>query len=181
MVKYSEDGMDYTYSWNDIHQAAQSIALQMYNDSWNPDYIVGIVRDGLPLATILSHMIDTEMWTLNVDGSETNCWMADDAFGVVENQDLYKTRWDINQRKNILVVDSINIDGSKFEWIKKDWQSSCFPNEDYAWKSVWNKNVRFAVMTDVDNCEFQPDYDWHTIHTSCNPVVQYPYEYQLQV
>jgi hypoxanthine phosphoribosyltransferase len=75
--------------------------------------------------------------------------MAEEAFGYVslEEQATLKSRWDISKRKNILVVDDINDTGATFNWIKKDWQSSCLPNEDTAWNSVWAKNVRFAVLT----------------------------------
>ena len=37
--------------------------------------------------------------------------------------------------------------GATFNWIKQDWQSSCFPNEQ-TWDSVWDNNVRFAVITE---------------------------------
>jgi hypoxanthine phosphoribosyltransferase len=75
--------------------------------------------------------------------------MAEEAFGYVspEEQTTLKSRWDISKRKNILVVDDINDTGATFNWIKKDWQGSCLPNEDSAWNSVWGKNVRFAVLT----------------------------------
>ena len=98
------------YSWQDIERACLNIALQMYNDNWRPDYIVGITRGGNIPATILSNMLGVRGEALkvnlrdNTDGeqSETNCWMSEDAFGYVplEDQEIYKTRWDLSRRKN---------------------------------------------------------------------------------
>ena len=152
------------YSWDDVEHMCQQIALQMYKDAWRPDYIVGITRGGNVPATILSNMLGVRCETLKVklrdndpgESCETNCWMADDAFGYVEfeEQEIYKSRWDIKKRKNILVVDDINDTGATFNWIKNDWQSSAFPNEVDAWNSVWGKNVRFAVLTENLSSDF---------------------------
>lgn len=152
-----------TYSWNHLEKAANKIAMQMYKDAWRPDYIVGITRGGLPLATILSHMIDVKMYTLNVSfrdndmGPESNLWMAEDAFGYVNEQEreIYKSRWDVRKRKNILIVDDINDTGTTMNWIMQDWQSGCLPNEDNAWNAVWRDNVRFAVMVENLSSNFE--------------------------
>jgi hypoxanthine phosphoribosyltransferase len=87
--------MDKHYcTYNDVHNAAMDIVLQMYKDGWRPDYIVGINRGGLPLALRISHLLDVTMYTLDVrlrDGSdmgpESNCWMSEDAFGYVYEPD----------------------------------------------------------------------------------------------
>src|SRR6056300_584321 len=98
------------YSWQDIERACLNIALQMYKDNWRPDYIVGITRGGNVPATILSNMLGVRGDALKVSlrdnqggESESNCWMSEDAFGYVdeEQRDLFKTRWDISKRKNI--------------------------------------------------------------------------------
>jgi hypoxanthine phosphoribosyltransferase len=104
--------------------------------------------------------------------------MSDDAFGFVENQEVYKNRWDPTQRKKILIVDDINDTGATFEWLVKDWQSSCFPKERDAWKTVWGKNVRFAVMTENLASEFgQVSYSWHEVNKDEDPIwLVYPYE-----
>jgi hypoxanthine phosphoribosyltransferase len=142
------------YSWNDIQHMCVGISMQMYKDGWRPDYIVGITRGGAIPAVILSHLTGIPMVPLQVslrDGGQcvSDLGMAEEAFGYVspEEQTTLRSRWDISKRKNILVIDDINDTGATFNWIKKDWQGSCLPNEDSAWNSVWSKNVRFAVLT----------------------------------
>ena len=138
------------YSWEDIERQCQSIVNQIARDTWRPDYVVGITRGGNIPATIISHMLGVRCEALKValrDNSEceTNCWMAEDAFGTVHEEN-YNSRWDVDLRKNILVVDDINDTGDTLKWIKQDWQSTCFPNEEHAWGSVWERNVRFATL-----------------------------------
>jgi hypoxanthine phosphoribosyltransferase len=176
------------YSWLDVEKAADSIIRQMYKDNWRPDYIVGITRGGLPLATILSHKLNIRMETLKVklrdlyegESCETNCWMSDDAFGYVDvsEREIIKSRWDTGKRKNILVVDDINDTGATFDWIKQDWQGSCLPDQTEAWNSVWGKNVRFAVMTENVSSKFtETNYFYDEVNKEEDDVwLVYPYE-----
>jgi hypoxanthine phosphoribosyltransferase len=175
------------YSWQDVEDACTNIALQMYNDWWKPDYIVGITRGGNVPATILSNMLSVRGEALKVSlrdsngDSETNCWMSEDAFGYVpeDERETLKSRWDISKRKNILIVDDINDTGATFNWIKEDWMSSCLPNEKEAWESVWHKNVRFATITDNLSSEFdgKVDYSVHEINKAEDDVwLVYPWE-----
>lgn len=179
------------YSWNDVHDAATKIVLQMYHDKWEPDYIVGITRGGLPLALVLSHMLKCRMETLKVklrdaeDGEscETNCWMSEDAFGYVNVLDRdgvwSNVKSDVNKKKNILIVDDINDTGATFNWIKNDWQSSCLPN-DLNWDTVWGGNVRFAVMTENLSSEFSGvNYYYDEVNKAEDDTwLVYPWEYE---
>lgn len=176
------------YSWLEVEKAADKIILQMYKDAWRPDYIVGITRGGLPLATILSHKLNIRMETLKVklrdhyDGEscESNLWMSEEAFGYnyPEESGVTGARWDIKQRKNILIVDDINDTGATFDWIKNDWQSSCLPNQTDAWNSVWGGNVRFAVMTENLSSSFTDvNYYYDEVNKGEDDVwLVYPYE-----
>ena len=179
------------YSWQDIEDACVNIALQMFKDSWMPDYIVGITRGGNVPATILSNMLSVRGEALKVslrdsddgESSESNCWMSEDAFGYVplEDQATYKSRWDIHKRKNILIVDDINDTGATFNWIKEDWQASCLPNASEGWASVWdgqNPNVRFAVITENLSSNFDGvHYYVHEVNKAEEDVwLVYPWE-----
>jgi hypoxanthine phosphoribosyltransferase len=113
-------------------------------------------------------------------GPESNCWMSEDAFGYVdqEEQEIVKCRWDLNKRKNILIVDDINDTGATFNWIKQDWEAGCLPQEDNAWKAVWENNVRFATLTNNDASEFDDvHYTSHEINKAEQDVwLVYPWE-----
>jgi hypoxanthine phosphoribosyltransferase len=174
------------YSWQDVEKMCVQIVTQMYADNWRPDYIVGITRGGNIPATILSNMLGIRCEALKVSlrddsqGPESNLWMAEDAFGYVdlEEQEIVKCRWDLNKRKNILIVDDINDTGATFNWIKKDWEASCLPNEDNAWNSVWANNVRFAALTNNDASDFDDvRYTCHEINKAEEDVwLVYPWE-----
>ena len=160
------------YSWQDIETMCTSIVNQMYTDNWRPDYIVGLTRGGNIPATIISNMTGIRCEALKVSlrddemGPESNCWMAEDAFGYNK------------EPTNILIVDDINDTGATFNWIMKDWQSSCLPGDD-KWQSVWNNNVRFATLTDNLASEFTENcaYTCHEINKSEEDVwLVYPWE-----
>jgi len=160
------------YSWQDIEKMCTSIVNQMYTDNWRPDYIVGLTRGGNVPATIISNMTGIRCEALKVSlrdddsESESNCWMAEDAFGYNK------------EPMNILIVDDINDTGATFNWITKDWQAGCLPGDD-KWQSVWNNNVRFATLTDNLASEFTEHcaYTCHEINKSEEDVwLVYPWE-----
>jgi len=172
------------YSWSDVETMCTDIVLQMYKDNWRPDYIVGLTRGGNIPATIISNMLDVKCEALKVsfrddDDTESNCWMAEDAFGYVplDDQEIYKSRWDISRRKNILVIDDINDTGRTLNWIKQDWQAGCLPKAD-GWNTVWGKNVRFAVFTNNLASEFDDvSYYVHEVNKAEEDVwLVYPWE-----
>lgn len=136
-----------SYTYRDIERMCLKIIRQMNHDNWQPDYVVGITRGGLLPATLISQWYGCDMHTLkvslrngNADNCESNCWMAEHAFGcdLDGNADPYF-------RKRILIVDDINDTGATLNWIQQDWQGLCRPN-DTAWPAIWNKNVRVACL-----------------------------------
>lgn len=171
------------YTWDDMHRAAHAIVIQMYHGNWKPDYVVGINPSGLPLSVMIADMVCTKHYTI-VPFEESNCWMAEDAFGYndPEKTGITGARWDPKLRKNILVVDNINNTGSQFEWIKKDWQSSCLPNEEHAWEAVWRDNVRFATMTNNGMSDFESRYYWENFYQEWDTerCFVYPYQYETR-
>lgn len=131
------------HTWQDVEAQTQEILRQIHQDGWRPDYVVGLTRGGLVPANLISQYLGCRMETLKVslrDGSqqETNCWMAEDAFG-----------YD-NERTNILIVDDINDSGATLNWIRQDWMSSCFATSP-VWDSIWGHNVRVACLYDNES------------------------------
>ena len=172
------------YPHDEIKGAVNELIRQITRDGWRPDYVVGLTRGGLIPAVMLSHYFDVPMHTLkvclrdNID-TETNCWMAEEAFGYIpiNDRDVAKSRWDTKKRRNILIVDDINDSGATFEWIKNDWPSGCLPNQSEAWNSVWGQNVRFAVLIENASSEFDADYVSEVIDKSENDIwCQFPWE-----
>lgn len=175
------------YTWEDIEKMCVHIMRDMYLDNWIPDYIVGITRGGNVPATILSNMLNVPGDALCVSfrdnslANESNCAMAEDAFGYSEiPQDGYYNTTngsDPYKRKKILIIDDINDTGRTFNWIMKDWQESCLPN-DPAWKKIWLNNVRFAVLTENLSSNFEHvSYYCDTVNKAEDDVwLVYPWE-----
>jgi len=172
--------------YNNVNELVHNIIRQITLDSFRPDYVIGITRGGLVPAVLISHYFNIPMHTLKVSlrsspqDTESNCWMAEDAFGYVDlaERDTLKSRWDTKKRKNILIVDDINDSGATFNWIKNDWAQSCFPDETQAWNSVWNHNIKFAVMVDNEASDFEGiDYFGEAINKIEDPAfIQFPWE-----
>lgn len=174
------------YTWHDVERMCHSLVNQMYAEGWRPDLIVGITRGGNVPATILSNMLDINCDTLKVsfrddDQSESNCWMAEDAFGYGALEDGSATPSYYGsvpeKRKKILIVDDINDTGKTFKWIIEDWQSSCLSNDD-SWKQIWDHNVRFAVLTEnlSSNFDLVRYYATEVNKAVENQWVVYPWE-----
>jgi xanthine phosphoribosyltransferase len=166
------------YTDKQIDSMIHTIIRQLIADDWKPDYVIGITRGGVVPALMISHYFNIPMHTLRVSlrsdppDTESNCWMAEDAFGYVpmDERDTLKSRWDIHRRKNILIIDDINDSGATFDWIKQDWINSCLPAEEAAWNTVWNNNVKFAVLVDNESSKFNSiDYSGETINKAENP------------
>jgi hypoxanthine phosphoribosyltransferase len=132
------------YTWQDVEHQTQEILRQIQASDWRPDYVVGLTRGGLVPANLISQYLGCRMETLKVSlrddtECESNLWMAEDAFG-----------HEMEQPKNILIVDDINDTGATLNYIREDWPSGCLP--DHArWSAVWGSNVRVAVLVDNES------------------------------
>ena len=143
------------YTWKDIEHMVNTVNNLMFADNWRPDYIVGMTRGGLVPAVMMSNITGIKMHALDVrfrdvddddHGPESNCWMAEDAFGYEK------------EPKNILIFDDINDSGKTMQWIKDDWSASCLPMNK-RWNDIWGNNVRFASLLDNQASNFgEVDY-----------------------
>jgi len=165
----------------------QELLRQLHQDQWQPDYIVGLTRGGLIPANMISQYLDVPMETLKVtlrhgaESCESNCWMAEDAFGYILKEDRPANGgWAslAKYRKKILIVDDINDSGATLNWIRQDWQGSCMP-DDPAWAEVWGDNVRIAVLYDNETsaCELPISYSAVDVNKASDPCwIVFPWE-----
>ena len=160
-------------SWTDVEHQVQEILRQMQRDEWMPDYVVGLTRGGLVPANMISQYLDVPMHTLKVKlrdhaDTESNTWMAKDAFGSNETSGT-----------NILIVDDINDTGATLNWIKQDWQASCLPYDERWLNDIWNINVRIATLYDNESSksDLTVDYTAVTINKAEEDVwIDFPWE-----
>ena len=103
------------YSYGDFRDGIESIANQIKESSYEPDYIVGVVRGGSVPAVYLSHQLKIPVvmvaWNTRDDtewGNESNTWIPED----------------ILAGKKILVVDDIVDGGETIKELLADWESS---------------------------------------------------------
>lgn len=158
----------------ELNSLVGKVCRDIANSGWRPDYIVGLTRGGLVPATMISHYLNVRLHTLNVSlrdgdqGPESNLWMAEDAFGY--DPDI--------PTPNILIVDDINDSGATINWIMEDWRSGCLP-DDKRWDSVWNQNVKFAVLFDnlASGANVKMDYSAEEINKAEQDVwIDFPWE-----
>ena len=154
-------------SFGEYKGLVSEVCRQIANSGWRPDYVVGITRGGCLPAVMISQYFNVRCEMLKIslrDGSEqeSNLWMAEDAY----------------EDKNILVVDDINDQGTTLNWLMEDWRSGCLPNNE-RWNTVWNNNVKFAVVIDnlASKCNVKMDFVGEEINKAEKDVwIEFPYE-----
>ena len=170
----------------------ESICKQIKKSNWRPSCVVGITRGGLLPAVMISHYFDVKMYSLDIslrDGGEctSNLWLAEEAFGWTPKEELdEQLSFEISglpassarAKKDILIVDDINDQGATINWLIEDWRSGCLPN-DPKWDSIWNHNVKFAVVVNnaASKCNVKMDFVGKEIDKSKKDTwVVFPYE-----
>jgi len=149
-------------SQRDYNGLVSKICREISLSKWKPDYVIGLSFNGALPALMISEYFGIPVDFLNENTS--NCGMSQDAYG-------YET-----PQYNILVIDGVNNDAEIFSWIKKDWPSSCLPNDKEVWDNVWNNNVRFAAIVNDQSSEFKElDYFGLEINSIEEPtMVEFP-------
>ena len=155
---------DFTMLQKNLH----TIIHQIQQDHWTPDYVVGIVPNGIVPAAFIAQYLGVPLNSLHVDltdsvlstlreyddtQTESNCWMADDAAG-----------WQAKRPFNILIVLNRN-DNDVIDWIRNDWESS---NSTADWSTIWHKSVRFAALVDVLENSTPVSYAAHEVESADN-------------
>ena len=173
-------------TWSDAERLTQQLCRQITLSDWRPDVVVAVTRGGAVPGVLISQYFDVAMQPLRVSlrqhaECESNLWLAEQAFGVnrPEETGISGARWDPALRKNILIVDDINDSGATFDWIVKDWQSGCFPQETETWTTVWNRTTRFAVLIDnlSSRAQLKMDYCGKEINKAESDVwIDFPWE-----
>lgn len=140
-----EDKLHLNYT--QVEQLVQSIIRDIEQDTWRPDYIVGLTRGGLLPATLLSQYLSTTMYSLDISlrdanpdsmGPTSNCWMPEDAL----------------DQKKILIVEDINDSGATLNWLIDDWKTSCRPDSP-EWEKAIGGNVRIATLVNKASSKFK--------------------------
>lgn len=154
------------YSWQQVDNAINNIILQMFNDNWKPEVIIGLTRGGLTPAVKLSNLTGIPMHTLDVRLRDTF-----NGYEVESNQKFAKQAI---KNHNILIVDDINDTGETLDWIYNDWKKA-WPGKDP--KAIWNNVIRVACLVDNTASDFDIDYSAIEINKIETPQwVVFPWE-----
>jgi hypoxanthine phosphoribosyltransferase len=135
------------YSWKDIDDAVNNIILQLFNDGWRPEYIVGLTRGGLAPAVMLSNKTGIPMYTLDVRLRDTPKDYTPEDSKFLANKGM--------QGHKILIVDDINDTGETLNWIWNSWNGEWPCKES---KEMWHHCVKTATVTNNEASDFEVDY-----------------------
>jgi hypoxanthine phosphoribosyltransferase len=94
----------------------------------------------------------------------------------IDRDDVWsKSTSDSAKKKKILIIDDINRGGDAMNWIMKDWQSGCLPDNPN-WDTVWHENVRFAALLSNPNSIVDTDYFSAEFSDEEDNWIEFPWE-----
>ena len=138
-------------SWDEYDELCSHIAAQIGDEV--PDVIVGLTRGGLVPAVRLSHMFNVKLIPLNVSLRDDKC-----------SSTVFDTS-QIEQYRNILIVDDINDSGSTLTEVLKIFMTNGLPLPT------------FTALLSKDSSGFKCDYSGELINKDKdNEWIVFPWE-----
>ena len=98
-------------SWENFDFLSNQLYRQLSNDNWSPDLVVGLTRGGLTLGVVLSHRLQLPMLALNLSLRDH-----------VQHDNCQLLSQQLEQGRQLLVVDDINDTGATIRYIKQSLQ-----------------------------------------------------------
>lgn len=130
-------------SSNSYRASILTLALKIYRDGYEPDYIVGIGRGGLEIADGLSRLFQKTMGVIMCSSYEGKGEMEQGRLNIAKHISITR-----ELKGKILVVDDLADSGKTLIGVKKDIQENHSMVED----------VKTAVIFLKSKSKFTPDY-----------------------
>ena len=127
--------------WTTFGDAAEELALQVTSSGFEPNVVMGIARGGLPLATVLGHLLPASVGTAGVLRNASDDQYADRAEAAIS--------WMVPDSLNgarVLLVDDIAGDGGTLRAVRERV------------RLAGAVEVRAAVVVVNDGCQERPEY-----------------------
>ncbi|SEH03069.1 hypothetical protein SAMN05444920_13278 [Nonomuraea solani] len=127
--------------WPAFGDAAEELARQVMDSGFQPNVIMGIARGGLPLATVLGHLLSGRVGAIGVTRNS-----SDDRYA---ERDEVEISWLVPESlegARVLLVDDIAGDGGTLRGVR-----------ERAGRAGATE-VRAAVIVVNDGCTERPDY-----------------------
>lgn len=141
--------MDKTYlSWWHFDNAVDYFAEAMEGEEF--DYILGLTRGGLPLATALSHRLGVPMLTHKIQ---------------LRDGDVEPLPQSIANQEGLLVVDDINDSGATLEAVSSQLNG---------------KYVKYCTWIEKESSSFTVDYLANYVYTDEESWIVFPWEERIE-
>jgi hypoxanthine phosphoribosyltransferase len=124
-------------SWNDFFSLCKSLALAAA--SYQPDIILGIARGGLYAATLLSHMLQAELYCIRITSRFQDRVVYDEPRWLVRPPPIVEGR-------KVLIVDEISATGKTLRMVEQEV------------RALGAGEIRSAVMYAHEQGKDAPDY-----------------------
>jgi len=129
----------------DLIQDSFNLALQVYEDGYRPNYIIGVWRGGTPVGIAVQELLDYAGIVTDHVAIRTSYYrgIADTADGVQVHGLGYLIR-KLNRENKLLIVDDVLDSGRSIEAIIDELKSRCRRNlpEDLRVATVWYKPTK---------------------------------------